>query len=570
MRYLITSALPYINGIKHIGNLVGSMLPADVYSRYLRQCGHEVLYICGTDEHGTPAELAAEAAGQPPRTFCDAMHARQAQIYAWFNIGFDHFGRSSSPANHALTQQVFLHLRENGFIEERVGRQFFSRIGNRFLPDRYIVGTCPHCQHPSARGDQCDGCGQLLDPLELIAPRYALSPHDPLELRETRHVFLKLDALQPEVDAWIRTRARWPQNVRSIASKWLDAGLQPRSISRDLQWGIAVPLEGWNGKVFYVWFDAPIAYISITMNWAARHGDPNAWRHWWQRPDDVRLVQFMAKDNVAFHTVFWPAMMLGTHQRWTGADVIKGYSWLTYEGRKFSTSAQRGIFTDDAMGLFSADYWRYALISMLPESDDVDFSFERFAAAINKDLADGLGNLLHRVSALARRYYGGCIAPCGAPLAQEEAALLRRMSAAAEDYLAAMGDIRLRQAQQALRRMWSLGDEYISRAQPWRTAKTDPAAAERTLAMCLHVLRVGTVFAAPFIPDAAATIWRFLGQAGAVQDVAPTAELAGSLGGADAPWVLDGMPPMFEKITPQVCALLTARFAGRRTAPAVA
>lgn len=570
MRYLITSALPYINGIKHLGNLVGSMLPADIYARHLRQCGHEMLYICGTDEHGTPAELAAEAAGQSTRAFCDAMHARQADIYARFKIGFDHFGRSSAQSNHALTQQTFLRLRDNGFIEERIGQQFYSRMGHRFLPDRYIVGICPHCRHPSARGDQCDGCGQLLDPLELIQPRSSLNPDDELELRETRHVFLKLDALQSEVDDWIGTRTRWPHNVRAIARKWLDAGLHPRSISRDLEWGIAVPLEGWEGKVFYVWFDAPLAYISITQDWAAKQGDPDAWRQWWQRPDDARLVQFMAKDNVPFHTIFWPATMLGTRQPWTMADTVKGYSWLTYEGSKFSTSEQRGIFTDAAIELFSADYWRYALIAMLPESDDADFSFARFAAAINKDLADGIGNLLHRVSALTRRYYDGRIAMCRAPLAQAEAALLLQLRAVAEDYLAAMDDIKLRQAQQALRRMWSLADEFITRAEPWRTVKTDPLAAERTLAMCLHVLRVGTVFAAPFIPDAAAAIWRFLGQDGTVQGVTPTAELAGSLCSMGAHWVMDGNPPMFEKITPEVCAELSERFSGRRTAPAVA
>ena len=331
-----------------------------------------------------------------------------------------------------------------------------------------------------------------------------------------------------------------------------------------------MPLEGWEGKVFYVWFDAPLAYISITQDWAAKQGDPDAWRQWWQRPDDARLVQFMAKDNVPFHTIFWPATMLGTRQPWTMADTVKGYSWLTYEGSKFSTSEQRGIFTDAAIDLFSADYWRYALIAMLPESDDADFSFARFAAAINKDLADGIGNLLHRVSALTRRYYDGRIAMCRAPLAQAEAALLLQLRAVAEDYLAAMDDIKLRQAQQALRRMWSLADEFITRAEPWRTVKTDPLAAERTLAMCLHVLRVGTVFAAPFIPDAAAAIWRFLGQDGTVQGVTPTAELAGSLCSMGAHWVMDGNPPMFEKITPEVCAELSERFSGRRTAPAVA
>ena len=354
-KYLITSALPYINGIKHLGNLAGSLLPADVHARFRRQTAAETLFICATDEHGTPAELAAAEAGIEVAAYCARQHEVQADIYRRLNLSFDHFGRSSSARNHALTQHFFARLEENGFVEERTLQQIFSVADNRFLPDRYVVGTCPHCGSNRARGDQCEACTRPLDPTDLIAPRSAISGSTELELRPSRHLFLRQSALEGELRDWIATRSGWPLLVTSIAHKWLDEGIRDRCITRDLSWGVPVPKPGFEGKVFYVWFDAPIAYIAATQDWADEDEARRDWRSWWLDASPVRYLQFLGKDNVPFHTVSFPCTLLGSREPWKTVDVIKGVNWLTYEGGKFSSNAGRG---DQALELLPADRWR--------------------------------------------------------------------------------------------------------------------------------------------------------------------------------------------------------------------
>ena len=418
-RHLITSALPYINGIKHLGNMVGSMLPADVYARYLRQRGHEVLFICATDEHGTPAELAAAEAGLPVAEFCAEQHQVQAEIYRGFRLSFDHFGRSSSPQNREITQHFARKLHEHGFIEQQSIRQVYSAADGRFLPDRYIIGTCPHCGYERARGDQCENCTRVLDPTDLIAPRSAISGSTELEVRETKHLFLTQSKLTDEVERWLDdTSAEWPNLSSSIARKWLTEGLRDRSITRDLEWGVPVPADTWpelaaEGKVFYVWFDAPIEYIGATKEWADEAPQQRDWKSWWYEADDVTYTEFMAKDNVPFHTVMFPATELGTREPWKTVDFVQSFNWLTYYGGKFSTSEQRGIFTDQALELLPADYWRYFLIANAPESDDASFSWELFASVVNKDLADTLGNFVNRVLSFSRKRFGEQV-PAGA------------------------------------------------------------------------------------------------------------------------------------------------------------
>jgi methionyl-tRNA synthetase len=390
-KILITSALPYINGAKHLGNLVGSLLPADVHARFRRQVGDDVLFIGGTDEHGTPAELGALAARQDIRDFCDEQHAFQADIYRRFRLSFDHFGRTSSPQNRELTQHFYRKLDEAGLIEERAVRQIWSPVDRRFLSDRYVVGACPHCGSASARGDQCDGCGALLDPTELMAPRSALSGDSALEVKESRHLFLRQSLLVDRLREWVDAKAGWPPFVVSLARSWLTSELRDRCITRDLTWGVPVPRPGFEGKVFYVWFDAPIGYISATKEWADAEPSGRNWRRWWWEPDGVRYIQFLGKDNIPFHTISFPATLIGSGEPWKSADVIKGFHWLQYEGGKFSTSAKRGIFTDGALDELPADYWRWWLIANAPETSDTDFSLQRFAADVNKDLADVFG-----------------------------------------------------------------------------------------------------------------------------------------------------------------------------------
>ncbi|MEM9989795.1 MAG: methionine--tRNA ligase, partial [Pseudomonadota bacterium] len=395
-RILITSALPYINGIKHLGNLVGSMLPADVYARFQRAQGHEVAFICATDEHGTPAELAAAEAGQAVEDYCAEQHELQAKAGEGFALSFDHFGRSSGPTNHHLTQYFADRLMENGVVEERLDRQVYSNADGRFLPDRYVEGTCPNCGYEKARGDQCDNCGKLLDPIDLIDPYSAISGSKDLEVRETKHLYLLQSQLEGDVRAWVDSNDHWPALTKSIAYKWLDEGLRDRSITRDLSWGVPVNREGFESKVFYVWFDAPIEYIAATKDW-----DPEGWERWWRDDKgatDTRYIQFMGKDNVAFHTVSFPCTLIGSQEPWKRVDTLKTLNWLTWYGGKFSTSEKRGIFMDKALEIMPADAWRWYLMSNAPESDDTSFTLDAFANAVNKDMADVLGNLVNRVT----------------------------------------------------------------------------------------------------------------------------------------------------------------------------
>ena len=438
-RHLITSALPYINGIKHLGNLVGSQLPADLYARFLRARGHEVMFICATDEHGTPAELAAAKTGEPVAEYCARMHGVQAELARGFGLSFDHYGRSSSPQNHALTQHFAGRLAENGYIAEVSEKQVYSVDDGRFLPDRYIEGTCPNCGYDKARGDQCENCTKQLDPTDLIDPRSAISGSTNLEVRETKHLYLRQSALKGQISDWIDSKTDWPILTTSIARKWLDdgEGLQDRGITRDLHWGVPVrrgdqPWPGMEGKVFYVWFDAPIEYIAATAEWADAHGMTDAdWRRWWRRDegaDDVTYTQFMGKDNVPFHTLSFPATLIGSGEPWRMVDYIKSFNYLTYDGGQFSTSQGRGVFMDHALEILPADYWRWWLLSHAPESGDSEFTWENFQQSVNKDLADVLGNFVSRITKFCRSKFGETV-PEGGTYGPEETALVEALRA---------------------------------------------------------------------------------------------------------------------------------------------
>ncbi len=381
-RILITSALPYINGIKHLGNLAGSMLPADVFARFQRLRGHEVLYICATDEHGTPAELAAQAAQIPVQQYCDEQYQIQRAAGEGFDLSYDWFGRSSSPQNHALTQHFAEVLEANGLIEERISQQVYSVDDGRFLPDRYVEGTCPSCDYEKARGDQCDNCGRLLDPVELKNPYSSVSGSTNIEIRDTAHLFLLQSQMQDTIRDWVGKASNWPVLASSIAIKWLDEGLRDRAITRDLSWGIPVAKTdgtvrpGFKDKVFYVWFDAPVEYIAATQEWASEN-DGN-WQSWWrtdQGAGDVEYVQFMGKDNVAFHTVSFPVTIFGSNEPWKTVDRLKAFNWVTWYGGKFSTSQKRGVFMDQALDILPADYWRWYLMANAPEGSDAAFTW---------------------------------------------------------------------------------------------------------------------------------------------------------------------------------------------------
>ena len=513
-RYLITSAIPYINGIKHLGNLVGSQLPADLYARYQRARGNEVLFLCATDEHGTPAELAAAKAGKPVAEYCAEMHAVQADIARRFGLSFDHFGRSSSPQNHALTQHFAGRLAEAGLIREVNEKQVYSVADGRFLPDRYIEGTCPNCGYDKARGDQCENCTKQLDPTDLIEPRSAISGSTDLEVRETKHLYLRQSALKDDLDKWIDSKTDWPILTTSIARKWLHDGdgLQDRGITRDLDWGIPVKKgdqdwPGMEGKVFYVWFDAPIEYIACAGEWARAKGlDDAAWERWWRTDKgagDVHYVQFMGKDNVPFHTLSFPATIIGSGEPWKLVDHLKSFNYLNYDGGQFSTSQGRGVFMDQALDILPADYWRWWLLSHAPESSDSEFTWENFQASVNKDLADVLGNFVSRITKFCRSKFGEAV-PEGGVYGEQERTLIDDLNARVRAYEGFMATMEVRKSAQELRAIWAAGNEYLQSAAPWSTFKTDPDRAAMQVRLGLNLIRFYAVLSAPFIPEAAA------------------------------------------------------------------
>lgn len=509
-KYLITSALPYINGIKHLGNLVGSMLPADVYSRFLRQLGEEVLFICATDEHGTPAELAALEKKQDVETFCTEQHEVQKDIYSRFNLSFDQFGRSSSEHNLHLTQHMCKKLMENGFIEERVIKQVYSVDDGRFLPDRYIVGTCPHCGYEAARGDQCENCTRVLDPTDLKNPCSAVSGSDKLEIKDSKHLFLKLPMLEKELEKFIdEHEAEWPIVVTSIARKWLKEGLRERCITRDLKWGIPVPCEGYDGKVFYVWFDAPIEYIGATAEWADKDPLKRNYKDWWYDTKDVRYVEFMAKDNIPFHTIMFPATLLGVKEPWKKVDYIKGFNWLTFYGGKFSTSQKRGIFTNQALDEFEPDYWRYWLMANAPENSDSSFTFDGFASMINKDLNDVLGNFVNRILKMTASKLGAKI-PEKSEWQDIDKSFIETLSSRIVAYTKCLKELEFRKALVELRAIWTEGNNYLTEAAPWTVIKTDQKRASTILNLAINVIRLYAVLSAPIIPATAEKIMSLL------------------------------------------------------------
>ena len=569
-RILITSAIPYINGIKHLGNLIGSQLPADLYARYQRGRGNEVMFLCATDEHGTPAELAAAKAGKPVAEYCAEMHGVQADIANRFGLSFDHFGRSSSEQNKTLTQHFAGKLDEAGLIREVSEKQVYSNADGRFLPDRYIEGTCPNCGYDRARGDQCENCTKQLDPTDLIDPRSAISGSTDLEVRETKHLYLRQSAMKDQLDAWIDSKTDWPILTTSIAKKWLHDGdgLQDRGITRDLDWGVPVKKgdqdwPGMEGKVFYVWFDAPIEYIACSKEWADANGKTEVdWQRWWRTDkgaDDVRYVQFMGKDNVPFHTLSFPATILGSGEPWKMVDHLKSFNYLNYDGGQFSTSQGRGVFMDQALDILPADYWRWWLLSHAPESSDSEFTWENFQQSVNKDLADVLGNFVSRITKFCRSKFGEAV-PEGGSFGERETALVEELTRRVRAYEGHMESMEVRKSAQELRAIWVAGNEYLQSAAPWSTFKEDPEQAAAQVRLGLNLIRLYAVLSAPFIPETSARMLNAMN----TLDTGWPDDVAAALNALPAGHAFSVPDVLFAKITDEQREDWQNRFAGTR------
>jgi methionyl-tRNA synthetase len=568
-RQLITSALPYINGIKHLGNLVGSMLPADVFARFQRAQGRGTLFICATDEHGSTTELAALEAGQDVATFCAEQHAAQKKIGEAFGLSWDYFGRSSSPQNQALTIHFARQLWKNGHLELRTTKQVYSVADKRFLPDRYVIGTCPHCGYERARGDQCENCTRVLDPVDLINPRSAISGSTEIEIRDSTHLFLKQSAFVNQLRTWIAGHQDdWPTVVTSIANKWLDEGLRDRGITRDVSWGVPVPDDigggKLQGKVFYVWFDAPIEYIGATKEWSDATGMDNTWKDWWFNAKDVRYTEFMGKDNVPFHTVGFPVTVMGSGEPWKLVDRLKGFNYINFDGGKFSTSQKRGVFMDAALEILPADYWRYYLMANAPESSDSNFTWEHFASVVNKDLADVLGNFINRVTKFCEARFEGKL-PGEGTYGPEEEALVKELDGRIAQYTQLLEDKEFRKAMGELRAIWVVGNEYITRAAPWTVIKTDRARSAAIVRMGLNLVHLFGHLTWPVMPTFARAIHSIIQEAPEIIPW-PDEPMAEFLDQLDHGIAIAPRPVLFAKITDEQVAEWRARFGGTETA----
>jgi len=512
---LITSALPYVNNIPHLGNLI-QVLSADVYARYCRLRGYETLYVCGTDEYGTATETRALEEGITPQELCDRYYQVHSEVYKWFNIAFDSFGRTSTPKHTEITQSIFLGLDRNGYIKEKTIEQTYCETCDRFLADRYVRGTCPHCEYPEARGDQCENCGKLLDPTDLVEPHCGVCGATPV-VRETTHLYIDLPAILPKLEAWMEKTSEegaWAKNAVQMTQAWIRDGLHERAITRDLKWGIPVPKQNFENKVFYVWFDAPIGYISITANLT------DEWQQWWKNPGEVKLVQFIGKDNIPFHTVIFPCSLIGSGETWTLLHSMSSSEYLNYESGKFSKSKGIGVFGNDAVDSgIPADVWRFYLFYNRPERADSLFTWKDFQEKVNGELIGNLANLVNRTLTFVNRYFDGKLpgaAEGDGTAAGSDASrkFWREVEQAEREILDALERIELREALRRIFALSSIGNKRFQEDEPWKAVKEDREKTGVLLRDLVYLIRDLAVLIHPYLPDTADRIHSFLGTEG--------------------------------------------------------
>ncbi|KAJ3324164.1 putative methionine--tRNA ligase, cytoplasmic protein rar1 [Blyttiomyces sp. JEL0837] len=501
---LITSALPYVNNIPHLGNIIGSVLSADVYARFCRLRGYNTLFVCGTDEYGTATETKALEEGLTCEQICSKYHTHHKNTYEWFNIDFDQFGRTSTPKQTEITQDIFLKLDKNGKTEQQTITQLYCEKHESFLADRFVYGICPNCAYEDARGDQCDKCGRLLNATELISPRCKLDGATPV-LRDSTHVFLNLTDLQGKVESWVGKSSvdgKWSTNSINITNSWLREGLKPRCITRDLKWGVPVPKPGFESKVFYVWFDAPIGYLSITANYT------DEWEKWWKNTSDVKLYQFMGKDNVPFHTVLFPSSLIGTGENWTLLHHLSTTEYLQYENEKFSKSRGVGVFGNNVSdSQIPVDVWRYYLLANRPETADSQFSWDPFISANNSELLNNLGNLVNRVMKFVTSKYDAVV-PEYSIAGPVEQKLIREVNALLTQYLDTVESVRsLRAGLRFVMDISSLGNGYLQENRIDNTLFNEQRERCNTVvAVSLNLCYLISALVYPYLPSTSASI----------------------------------------------------------------
>ncbi|KAF3481062.1 methionyl-tRNA synthetase [Arthroderma uncinatum] len=502
---LITSALPFVNNVPHLGNIIGCVLSGDAFARYCRGRGINTLYVGGTDEYGTTAEAKALLEKCTPQELCDRYHAIHAGIYEWFNISFDIFGRTTTQLQTDITQDIFLKLEKNGFLEERITTQLYCQEHHSFLADRFVEGECPVCGYTDARGDQCDLCGQLLESLQLKHPRCKIDGSKPIT-RDTKHIFLELDKLQPDTETFFRdsaARGAWSNNSTVITSAWLKEGLKPRSITRDIKWGTAIPLPGYEDKVIYSWFDACIGYVSIT----ARYTDQ--WEKWWRNPEDVQLYQFIGKDNVVFHSVIFPASQIGTEDTWTKLHHLSTTDYLTYEGGKFSKSRGIGVFGDSAQKTgIPADIWRCFLLSHRPEAGDSEFTWDAFINCNNNLLLKNFGNFISRVLKFINSRHYNNILPDWTEYHEDSFDTFKEeINKLLAQYIQEFDAVKIRPAWSTVLQISQQGNGFLQLNKLDNSlAENEPSKCAAVIGIAANTVHLLSSIVAPYMPDIAKSI----------------------------------------------------------------
>jgi methionyl-tRNA synthetase len=563
-RTLVTSALPYANGHVHVGHLAGAYLPPDIYVRYLRARGEEVLFVSGSDEHGVPITLRARQEGKTPNEVIDVFHPANAEAFARAGVAFDAYGRTSWPLHVEFTHKFFRRLFDEGHIVKKSIQQFYSEKSKMFLPDRYVVGTCPNadCGNPGARGDQCDKCTRTYEAHELVDPRTNLPDDDSTPvLRDTDHWFLKLADFSDALSAWLDGRESWRNNALNTAREWLKQGLHERCITRDTDWGVPIPLDDPDapGKRIYVWFDAPIGYITNTAQYCRDAGDPEGWRRWWCDAE-TRLLHFIGKDNIPFHAVIFPAMLHGQGDHILPDNVVAN-EYLNFKGMKISKSDGTMVELSAILDCVPADPLRYYLTAIAPEGKDTDFFWEDLQARNNGELADTLGNFVNRGFKFAEKYFENRV-PAAGERTDEDHAILTAASTAAAEVGALLDGFRMKQALERLMEFARACNVYIDRTAPWKTRKTDPAATARTIRVCLELNAALCGLMRPFLPFSADKVKDAFGEAGTVDPVVGENGYWSAIG--ETPLnegaALGQAVPLFPKIDDEQLAEIAARF----------
>jgi methionyl-tRNA synthetase len=512
-KVLVTSALPYANGPLHLGHIAGAYLPADIYVRYQRMMGRDVVFVCGTDEHGVAITIAADKEKKSPQEIVDFYWAQMNEAFSRAGISFDVFSRTTTPEHYPLSQEFFLTMHKKGLLVEKTVKQLYCPKDQRFLADRYVEGTCPHCGTPGARGDQCEACGKWIDQTELIDPKCMICGTRPV-IRETRHFFIPLRRFEKRVKEWLDTKTTWRDNVLNFCYGLIKEGLPERAITRDITWGVPVPLPGYEGKVLYVWFDAPIGYISATKVWAQRLGQPEKWKDYWMNPS-TKLVHFIGKDNIVFHAIVWPAMLMAQDGYILPADVPAN-EFLNLEGRKFSTSRNFAVWLHEYLEKFPPDPLRYTLAINMPEGKDADFSWKEFQARNNNELADVLGNFVNRTLTFVKRNCGNRVPPLG-QLNERDQRMLDLIQAWPQKLSESYERYEFRRATQELMDLARHANKYFNDEEPWRTLKEDRSRCDTTLHLCLQLCKALAVLMAPTLPFSAARLWKMLNLPGEVE-----------------------------------------------------